>query len=143
MFSCKICKISKNTSGGCFWTNTGSICGLLCGEEIFWPFSTRLPWLTNIMLDWLTESSFDISLLFKLKYRAILGLSYNDLLCLHEYTKMIGLRRKRQFFGVKKLKWFLLFSGIDIQESVSKQNFYACARTEKRDVVMTFCLHSV
>ena len=56
---------------------------------------------------------------------------YNDSLCLHECTKMIGLKRKRQFFEAKKLKWFLLFSGIIFQESVSKQNLYACARAKK------------
>ena len=28
--------------------------------------------------------------------------------------KIIGLKRKRHFFGGEKLKWFLLFSGIDI-----------------------------
>ena len=76
VFFCKICEIFKNTYGGCFWANTGSICGSLCGEESFWSFCTRLPWLSNIMLNWVTKSCFDISLLFKLKYPAILVLSY-------------------------------------------------------------------
>ena len=39
---------------------------------------------------------------------------YNDSLCLHEYSKMIGLNRKRHLFGAEKLKRFLLLSGIDI-----------------------------
>ena len=58
-------------------------------------------------------------------------LRYNDSLNLHEYTKMIGLKRKRHLFGAKKLKLFLLFSGIDISGKCSKQNFYAFARTKK------------
>ena len=41
------------------------------GEVILWSFSTSLPWLFNIMLSLLTKSSFDISLLFKLKHTAI------------------------------------------------------------------------
>ena len=57
---------------------------------------------------------------------------------------MIGLKRKRHLFGVEKLKWFLLLSGIDIQESVSKENFYACARAKKqrcrRDIPLKFRL---
>ena len=34
---------------------------------------------------------------------------------------MISSKRKWHFFGAKRLKWFQLFSGIDNQESVSKQ----------------------
>ena len=61
------------------------------------------------MLNLLTKDSFDISLQFKLKYAAILLLSYiltvnklcyNDSLCLHEYSKMIGLEIKRHLFGI-------------------------------------------
>ena len=55
------------------------------------------------MLNLLTKSSFEISLLFKFQYASILLIlwsvnkpCYNDSLCLHEYTKMIGLKRKRQ-----------------------------------------------
>ena len=33
-----------------------------------------------------------------------------------EYSKMIGLKRKRHLFGAEKLKWFLLLSEIDISE---------------------------
>ena len=49
---------------------------------------------------------------------------------------MIGLKGKRHLSGAEKLKWFLLFSGIDISGKfgVSKQNFYACARVKKSDV---------
>ena len=65
----------------------------------------------------------------------------NDSLGLHEYTKMIGLKRKRHLFGAEKLKLFLLLSGI---ESVSKQNFYACAIAKKKgcrpDIPLTFHL---
>ena len=64
--------------------------------------SVSLLWLSNIMLNLLTKSSFDISLLFKLKHAAISLLlwtvnkpCYNGSLCLHEYTKVIGLKRKR------------------------------------------------
>ena len=142
----------QNTTGGCFWTNLGDLCGLLCGEAVFWLFCTILPWLSNIMLNLLTKSSFDISLLFKLKYAAILLLRCCELWISHVimnhfvYTNtqtMISLKRNRQFLGVKKLKWFLLFSGVDISGSVSKQNFYACARAKKSDVAATFRLHSV
>ena len=77
-------------------------------------------WLSNIMLNLSTKSSSDISLLFKLKYAAISLIlwtvnkpCYKDSLW-HEYTKMIGSKRKRHLFGAKKLKWFLLFSGLDI-----------------------------
>ena len=61
------------------------------------------------MLNLLTKSSFDISLQFKLKYAAILLLSYivtvnkpcyNDSLGLYEYSKMIRLRRKWHLFGI-------------------------------------------
>ena len=41
----------------------------------FWSFSISVPWLSNIMLNLLTKSSFNISLMFKLKYAAILHLS--------------------------------------------------------------------
>ena len=97
LFSCKICKIFKNTfftehSGGCFLTNP-DLCGTLCGEGFFWSFSTSLPWLSNIMLNLLSKSSFDISLLFKLNHAVTLFLSYIvdceqamfvcDSLCLH------------------------------------------------------------
>ena len=58
----------RNTAGGCFSTNPGDTCGSLCGEGVFWSFSTSLPWLSNIMLKLLSKSSFDISLLFKLNY---------------------------------------------------------------------------
>ena len=56
---------------------------------------------------------------------------------------MIGLLRKHYLFGAEKLEWFLLFSGIKISGSVSKQNFYACARAKKGDAAATFRLHSV
>ena len=46
-------------------------------------------------------------------------------------------------FGEEKLKWFLLFSGIDISGKWSKQSFYACARTRESDVAAAFCSHSV
>ena len=39
---------------------------------------------------------------------------YDGSLCLHEYSKMIGLEGKRHLLGEEKLKRFLLFSGIDI-----------------------------
>ena len=68
---------------------------------------------------------------------------YNGSLCLHDHTKMIGSNRKRHLFGVVKLKWFLLFNGINISGKWSKQNFYAYARTKKSDVAVTFGSHSV
>ena len=52
------------------------------------------------MLNLLTKSFFDTSLLFKLKYAVILLIlwtvnksGYNDSLCLYEYTKMIDLKK--------------------------------------------------
>ena len=60
-----------------------------------------------------TKSPFDISLFSKLKHAAILLLNYivncekqyyTDSLCLNEYTKTIGLKRKRHLFGAEKLK---------------------------------------
>ena len=63
------------------------------------------------MLNLLTKNFFDISLLFKLKYAAVSLIlwtvnkpCYNDSLCLHEYTKTTGLKRKLHLFGAKKLK---------------------------------------
>ena len=122
MLSCKICEFFRNT----FYrtppvavseqTQEISVVHLAKGffGHLDW-------WLSNIMLNLSTKSSSDISLLFKLKYAAISLILwtvnkpyYNDSLCLHEYTKMIGSKRKRHLFGAKKLKWFLLFSGIDI-----------------------------
>ena len=52
---------------------------------------------------------------------------------------MSGLKRKRHLFGAEKLKW----AESIFQESVSKQNFYACARAKKSDVAATFRLHFV
>ena len=63
------------------------------------------------MLNLLTKRFFDISLLFKLMYTAISLMlwtmnksCYKVSLCLHEYTKMVGLKRKRHLFGMKKVK---------------------------------------
>ena len=56
---------------------------------------------------------------------------YYDSFCLLEYTKMIGLKREQHLSGTKKLKWFLLLSGIDISGKVSKQNLYVCAKKKK------------
>ena len=68
---------------------------------------------------------------------------YNDSLCLHEYSTMIGLKGKRHLFGAEKLIWFLLLSGIDIS-GVSKEGFYACTRAGggryRRDIPFTFRL---
>ena len=51
-------------------------CLSLCGKMIIWSFITSLAWLFNIMSNSLTKSFFDILLLFKLKYTAVLLLSY-------------------------------------------------------------------
>ena len=32
----------QKSSGGCFWTNPGDLCGSLCGEVMLWLFSTSL-----------------------------------------------------------------------------------------------------
>ena len=71
-------------------------------KEFFLSFSIALHWLSNIMLNLLTKRFFDISLLFKLKYAAISLMLWtvnksccNDSLCLYEYTKMIGFKKKR------------------------------------------------
>ena len=61
----------------------------------------------------------------------------------NEYTKMIGLKRKRHLFGAEKLKYFYFSAESTFQESVSKQNFYACARTKKSKVASIFRVHSV
>ena len=94
----------------CFRTNPRDLCGTF-DNGIFWSFSISLPWLSDIMLNLLSKCSFDISLLFKLKYAAISLIlftvnkpCYNDSLCFHEYTKIIGLKRKRHLFGAKELK---------------------------------------
>ena len=123
MFSCEIYELFKNI----FFYRTLPVAASEQTQEIsvvhlfFWSFSISLPWLSNIMLNLITKSSFDISLLFKLKYAAISLIlqnvnkpCYNDSLCWHEYTKVIGVKRKRHLFRAEKLKWFLLFSGIDI-----------------------------
>ena len=88
------------------------------------------------MLHLLTKRFFDISLLFKLKYAAISLMlwtvnksCYNDSLCLHEYTKMIGFKKKRN--SRKSRNNFCFSAESTFQESVSKQNFYACARAKK------------
>ena len=123
MFSCEIYELFKNI----FFYRTLPVAASEQTQEIsvvhlfFWSFSISLPWLSNIMLNLITKSSFDISLLFKLKYAAISLIwqnvnkpCYNDSLCWHEYTKVIGVKRKRHLFRAEKLKWFLLFSEIDI-----------------------------
>ena len=127
VFSCEICGLFKNTFFNRTPPDPGDLCGLF-GNGIFWSFSS-LPWFSNIMLNLLTKSSFDISLLLKLKYEAISPVlwivnksCYNESLCLHEYTKMIGLKNLNDFY----------FSAESIfQESVGKQNFYACERAKK------------
>ena len=59
-----------------YFPHRKDLCGLLCGEAIPRSFSASLSWLHNIMINLLTKSTFNISLLFKLKYEAILLLSY-------------------------------------------------------------------
>ena len=63
---------SEQTQGG----GGGGLCGLFFGKKILRSFGISLPYLSNIMLNLLTKSSFGISLLFKLMYAAILLLSY-------------------------------------------------------------------
>ena len=53
---------------------------------------------------------------------------YNDSLSLHEYTKIIGLKRKRHLFGAND---FYFSVEMTFQEIVSKQNFCVCATAEK------------
>ena len=82
VFSCEICEIFKNP----FFSRTPAMAASEQTQEIsvvhcvtkglFWSFSTSLPWLSNTMLNLLTKNSSHISLLFKLKYAAILLLSY-------------------------------------------------------------------
>ena len=47
---------------------------------------------------------------------------------------MIGLKGRNDFYFSAESTF---------QESVSKQNFYACARAKIRDITATFPLHSV
>ena len=112
VLSCEISELFKNT----FYKTTPLLAAFEQTKEIsvvgiFRSFSISLPWLSNIMLNSLTKSSLDISLLFKLKYAAISLIlwtvnkpCYNNSLCLHEYTKMIGLKRKQHLLAEKKLK---------------------------------------
>ena len=58
----------QNASSGCFWSNSGDLCGSLCDTVILWSFSSSLSELSSIMLNLLTKSPFDISLFFKLKH---------------------------------------------------------------------------
>ena len=81
------------------------------------------------MLNLLTKIFFDISLLFKLKHAAILLIlwtvnksGYNDSLCLHEYTKMIGLKKSDICSERKSSNDFYFSAEFTFQESVSKQN---------------------
>ena len=69
------------------------------------------------MLNLLTKCSFDISLLFKLKYAAISlilwtvnKLSDNDSLCLHEYTKIIGLKKIEMISTFQRNRHFMKVS---------------------------------
>ena len=65
----------------------------LCGKvsytlhcDILWYISKSLSWLSNIMLNFLSKNPLDISLLFKLKYAAILLLSYTFIFfCISSY----------------------------------------------------------
>ena len=153
-----------NKQSGSVWFNVW--------RKNFWSFGASQTWLSNAMLNLRTENSFDISLLFKLKYAAIWLLSYenkpccnmnirelnknirelvmslnkpcyNDSLCLHEYTKIIGLKRKRHFFGAEKLKWFLLSSRIDISEKSQETKLLRMCKSKKSNVAGTFRLYSV
>ena len=105
------------------------------------------------MLKLLTKRFFDISLLFKLKYAAISLMlwtvnksCYNDSLCLHEYTKMIGFKKKRN--NRKSRNNFYFSAESTFQESVSRQNFYACARAKKaisqrHSTCIPSCIHYI
>ena len=116
MFSCEICELFRNTffyrtPPAAAYEQTQEISVVHLAKGFFGYLSTSLLWLSNIMLNLLTKSSFDILLLLKLKYAAISNIlwtvnkpCHNDSLCLHEYAKMIGLKRKRHLFGAKKLK---------------------------------------
>ena len=49
--------------------------------------------------------------------------------------KMTGLKRKRQFFEQKSWNNFYFSAKSTFQESVSKQNFNACARAKHSAVI--------
>ena len=76
----------------CGETNPRDLSVSWFGEVILWSLSTSLPWLSNML-----------NLSIKLNYAAISLLNdivtvnnscYNDSLCLHDHTKMIGYNRK-------------------------------------------------
>ena len=123
----------------CGETNPGDLSDSLCREVILWSVSTSLPWLSNIIVVQVEVRS---HFTFKLYH----GLWITHAIMTH-FVYMITqkwlVKTKRHLFRAEKLKWFLLFSGIDISAKWSKQNFYACARTKKSDVAATFRSHSV
>ena len=56
---------------------------------------------------------------------------------------MTSLKRKRHLFLAEKLKYFYFSGESTFQESVSKQNFYTCARAKKAMFAVTLRLHYV
>ena len=139
----------QKTYGGCFWKNPRDFCGS-SGKGIFWSFSIGLLWFSNIMLNLLTKSFFDISLLFKLKYAAVsLTLwtvnkpCYNDSLCLQEYTKNTCLKKKSTFIRSKKVQMIFTFQRNRHFSKISvSKTFTYVQEQEKSDVAATFQLHS-
>ena len=68
---------------------------------------------------------------------------HNDSLCLHEYPKMIRLKKSDICSERKNWNGFYFSAESIFQESVSKQNFYACSKEKKNYVAPTFRLQSV
>ena len=56
---------------------------------------------------------------------------------------MIGFLKKRHLLGAKNWNGFYFSAESIFQESVSKQNFYACSKEKENYVAPTFRLQSI
>ena len=151
MLSCKICEFFRNT----FYrtppvavseqTQEISVVHLAKGffGHLDW-------WLSNIMLNLSTESSSDISLLFKLKYAAIsliLWTVNSHVIRTHFVymnTQKWLVQKESDIYSERK-SWNDFYFSVEstFQENSSKQNFYAFAKAKKRccrDIPLTFRL---
>ena len=68
-----------------------------------------LPWLSNIMLNLLTERSFDISLLFKLKYAAISLILWTVNNTVYMNTPKYWFKKKATFVRGEKVEMISTF----------------------------------
>ena len=114
-------------SRGYFWTDPRDPCGSLCGEVMLWSLSTSLSSLSNKMLNLLTKSHFNFNLYCGLWRSHVI---MTDFVCMNTQKWLVW---KVSDICSERKSWndFYFSAESTFEESVSKQNFYACTRAKK------------